>query len=58
MGQQLKGLVCVLTGMVVLTGTPFGTPQTPGDDTEPLYPIFENGLWGLIDTTGRVVLPR
>jgi hypothetical protein len=57
MGQQMKGLVCVLTCIVVLTGTLFGAPQTPGDDPQPLYPIFENGLWGLIDTTGRVVLP-
>ena len=57
MGQPLKGLACVLTWMVVSTGTLVGTPQTPGDDHEPLYPMFENGLWGPIDTTGKVVLP-
>ena len=33
-----------------------GAVHALGDDDEPLYPIFENGLWGLIDASGNVVL--
>jgi hypothetical protein len=49
----------MLTPVVVLLAALLGASQTPGDAADPLYPTFRNGLWGLVDTMGRVVLePR
>lgn len=49
----------MLVRVVVLLVAMLGASQTLADEAEPLYPIFSNGLWGLIDAAGNVVLePR
>jgi hypothetical protein len=59
MGTVAGGIARWLARVVVLIAALPGIARAVADDAAPLYPIFENGLWGLIDSSGQVVLePR
>jgi len=32
------------------------SPQSPADETGPLFPVEEHGKWGYIDKTGKIVI--
>jgi hypothetical protein len=59
MGTGDGGITRSLVWVVVLIAALPGIARAVDDDGTPLYPVFENGLWGLIDSSGQVILaPR
>lgn len=49
--------VVILSILISTVGSGSVLTQNTPVSNEPLYPIFEDGHWGLIDTSGKVVLP-
>ena len=56
--MRISRFVIVAVIWAVCIGQPLAQDEAPTPE-EPLYPIWENGYWGLINASGKVVLePR
>lgn len=54
-GMRVRRVIPILLGLLVYGAEVFA--QQPSGIPEPLYPVFSDGRWGMINASGQLVLP-